>query len=199
VTSRELLALAAVGLPLLSGTLIVLLPRRCALPLALGAAGPTAAAGLALAALTIPRTDAVTAGGWVVFDAPGGVLLAVISVVGAVSVLVSRAHLGVAGSALVPSALRERAYYGALYAFWGVLMAVPLAGNLGAAWLAVEATTAASAQAATSRTFSRGLPIVSPKTRRVFSSTCAARSSGLSASTNRTSIPYCGSVCANRL
>ena len=32
-----------------------------------------------------------------------------------------------------------------LFAFWTVLLAVPLAGNLGAAWLAIEATTAASA------------------------------------------------------
>ena len=36
-------------------------------------------------------------------------------------------------------------YFVALYAFWAVLLAVPLAGNLGAAWLLVEATTAASA------------------------------------------------------
>jgi hydrogenase-4 component F len=32
-----------------------------------------------------------------------------------------------------------------LYAFWVILLAVPLAGNLGVAWLLVEATTAASA------------------------------------------------------
>ena len=32
-----------------------------------------------------------------------------------------------------------------MFAFWTVLLAVPLAGNLGAAWLAIEATTAASA------------------------------------------------------
>jgi hydrogenase-4 component F len=32
-----------------------------------------------------------------------------------------------------------------LYAFWAVLLAVPLVGNLGGAWLLIEATTAASA------------------------------------------------------
>ena len=40
---------------------------------------------------------------------------------------------------------RPRTYYAVLFAFWAVLVAVPLAGNLGAAWLLVEATTAASA------------------------------------------------------
>ena len=43
-----------------------------------------------------------------------------------------------------PSAV-ARTYYAVLFAFWAVLLAVPLAGNLGAAWLLVEATTAASA------------------------------------------------------
>ena len=36
-------------------------------------------------------------------------------------------------------------YYTALLVFWAALLAVPLAANLGAAWLLVEATTAASA------------------------------------------------------
>ena len=40
---------------------------------------------------------------------------------------------------------RDRTYYVVLYAFWSILLAVPLAGNLGAAWLLVEATTATSA------------------------------------------------------
>ena len=38
-----------------------------------------------------------------------------------------------------------RTYYVVLFAFWALLLAVPLAGNLGVAWLLVEATTAASA------------------------------------------------------
>ena len=40
---------------------------------------------------------------------------------------------------------RQRIYYATLYLFWAILLAVPLVGNLGAAWLLVEATTAASA------------------------------------------------------
>ena len=39
----------------------------------------------------------------------------------------------------------DRIYWATLFAFWAVLLAVPLAGNLGAAWIAIEATTAASA------------------------------------------------------
>jgi hydrogenase-4 component F len=38
-----------------------------------------------------------------------------------------------------------RLYYATFLAFWAVLVAVPLAGNLGIAWLLIEATTAASA------------------------------------------------------
>jgi len=45
----------------------------------------------------------------------------------------------------VPAERRERTYFALLYSFWAILLAVPLAGNLGAAWLLVEATTAASA------------------------------------------------------
>ncbi len=58
---------------------------------------------------------------------------------------------------------------------------------------------AASAQALMSTTFSFGLPIVSANTSRVLSSVSSATDSGRSGSANRTSMPYCGSVCANRL
>ena len=68
-----------------------------------------------------------------------------IGVVGLASVLVSPAYLTDSGGSLVSAARRPRAYYAVLYAFWAILLAVPLAGNLGVAWLLVEATTAASA------------------------------------------------------
>src|SRR6185437_8214456 len=48
-------------------------------------------------------------------------------------------------SSLVSDARRERTYFVVLFAFWAILLAIPLAGNLGGAWLLVEATTAASA------------------------------------------------------
>ena len=60
--------------------------------------------------------------------------------------LVSPAYLAGADGSLGRAERRASAsYYAALYAFWAVLLAVPLAGNLGVAWLLVEATTAASA------------------------------------------------------
>ena len=58
---------------------------------------------------------------------------------------------------------------------------------------------AASAQARRSTMLSFGLPIVSANTRRVLSSVSRATASGSSGSAQRTSMPYCGSVCAKRL
>jgi hydrogenase-4 component F len=40
---------------------------------------------------------------------------------------------------------RRRTFYALIFGFWAILAAVPLVGNLGGAWLLVEATTAASA------------------------------------------------------
>ena len=45
----------------------------------------------------------------------------------------------------VPSGAASAPTSSLLFAFWAILLAVPLAGNLGGAWLLVEATTAASA------------------------------------------------------
>ena len=59
--------------------------------------------------------------------------------------LVSPAYLGTVHDSLVAPARRPRAYFLLLYAFWALLLAVPLAGNLGLALLLVEATTAPSA------------------------------------------------------
>jgi hydrogenase-4 component F len=82
---------------------------------------------------------------YVVVDAAGGLLVGVVGVVGLASALVSPAYLASAPAALVRATRRLHVYYGLLFAFWALLAAVPLAGNLGGAWLLVEATTAASA------------------------------------------------------
>jgi hydrogenase-4 component F len=66
-------------------------------------------------------------------------LIAVVGAVGLASVLASPAYLGTVPGRPV------RTYFVLLYAFWAFLLAVPLAGNLGAAWLLIEATTAPSA------------------------------------------------------
>lgn len=145
MTDRELLAVAVVGLPAFTAVLLALVPRRSVRPLALACSLPSGCAGLGLAVLALVHPSDPQTGRWVVVDAAAGLLVAAIAVVGLASVLVSPCYLRSSQGSLAPEARRERVYYGALYSFWSILLAVPLAGNLGAAWLLVEATTAASA------------------------------------------------------
>jgi hydrogenase-4 component F len=98
---------------------------------------------LALVALLDPADLEVT--DWVVVDAAAGLMVGVIGLVGLASALVSPGYLRTTTSGLFGARHGMRGYYAALAAFVAVLTAVPLAGNLGAAWLLVEATTAASA------------------------------------------------------
>jgi len=103
----------------------------------------SASVTLATVALADPGTRQL--GRWIVVDAAGGLLIGVIGIVGLVSTLVSPQVLGHGRGSLFQASHAERVYWVTLFAFWTVLLAVPLAGNLGAAWLAIEATTAASA------------------------------------------------------
>jgi hydrogenase-4 component F len=145
VTSREQLAVATVALPAALAVAVALVPRRAIRPLALlGALATAGVAGtLALVALADPSVSEV--GRWIVVDAAGGLLVATIAAIGLVSALVSPTYLDGARSSVVRRERAERTYWAVLLAFWAVLLAVPLAGNLGAAWIAIEATTAASA------------------------------------------------------
>jgi hydrogenase-4 component F len=104
------------------------------------------AAALVLAVTAISRGGAAPLRGDLYeVDGASGVFVAVIAIVGLASALLSPAYLRTAGRSWF-SALRSRHwYYAALYGFWAVLLAVPLAGNLAVAWLLVEATTATSA------------------------------------------------------
>jgi len=101
---------------------------------------------LALAAIALadaghpPRT-----GSWWIVDAPGAVFLAAIAVVGAGAAAFSPAYLRTSPSSRGGSVGARRLYWCAFHVFWAALIAVPLAGNLGVAWILVEATTAASA------------------------------------------------------
>jgi len=145
VTSREALALAAVTLPALTALTVAVVPRRIVQPVAI--AGLTLAGiiaiGLSLVALTDPTALEVT--DWVVIDAAAGLMLGVIGIVALASALTSPAYLESTSAGLFGARHAQRGYYVGLAAFVAVLSAVPLAGNLGAAWLLVEATTAASA------------------------------------------------------
>ncbi len=145
MTSRELLALCAVGLPAVVSVAVALAPGRLATRLALAFAIPAGAPALALSVSILHAPANPSAGAWLIVDAAGGVLLAVVAAVGLASVLASRAYLGGARDSVVAAPRREKTYFAVLYAFWAILLAVPLVGNLGAAWLLVEATTAASA------------------------------------------------------
>ena len=145
MTSRELLALAAIGAPAATALALAVVPRRLVGHVAdLGAALSAIAAGaLAVVALAAPGSPLVER--WLVVDAAAGLFVAVIGAVGLASVVASDSYLSSQADSLVRAERRARAYYGLLFGFWAILAAVPVIGNLAGAWLLVEATTAASA------------------------------------------------------
>ena len=145
MSSRDLLALAAVAAPTLVAAAVSLVPRALATRLALAGALPASAPALLLSGWALLAPGEPVSGDWLVVDAAAGLLLGVIALVGLGSVVVSPAYLAASPESFVAEPRRERTYFAVLYAFWAILVAVPLAGNLGAAWLLVEATTAASA------------------------------------------------------
>jgi hydrogenase-4 component F len=145
VTSREQLAWAIVAAPAIIAGLLVLAPRRVVTTLAVTGALITAGLGLMLGVLELRALSDPVVGKWIVVDAAGALLVSVVAVVGLATVLVSPAYLAGVESSLSPAHRQQHTYFAVLYAFWTVLLAVPLVGNLGAAWLLIEATTAASA------------------------------------------------------
>ncbi len=144
MASREWLALAAVGAPAITAALTILVPRRAVTAFALAGLGLSAAAAFALAAVALGHPDTPLVTDWIVVDAAAGLLVGVIGLVGLASALTSPVYLSSTRSGLVRQEHGPRIYFSALAVFWAVLVAVPLVGNLGAAWLLVEGTTAAS-------------------------------------------------------
>jgi hydrogenase-4 component F len=145
VTSREVLALCAVAAPAVGALASAVAPTRAVQRVAMSAAFAAASAAFALSAVALASPRESFIGHWVVVDVAGGLLVGVIGAVGVASVLVSPAYLRTVTSALVRTERGPRLYYSLLFAFWTVLVAIPLVGNLAGAWLVVEATTAASA------------------------------------------------------
>ncbi len=143
--SRLLLAIAVLVAPLLGVIVAAVVPRRVLPVAAAVVATVSAALALTLAVVALADPDARYMGNWIVVDAAGGILVGVVGLVGLASVLVSPAALGSGHGSFVRASRADRVYWVALFAFITALMAVPLAGNLAAAWLVVEATTAASA------------------------------------------------------
>lgn len=145
MASREWLAVVVLGASSTGVALSALVPRRALARVALVTAIITASVSVALAAVALAEPGTRQLGRWIVLDVAGGLVLGVIGLVGLASTLVSPQVLGHGRGSLFQAHRAERVYWVTLFAFWTVLLAVPLAGNLGAAWLAIEATTAASA------------------------------------------------------
>jgi hydrogenase-4 component F len=109
------------------------------------AAPVCAALIVAVAVIGITHAGDPVHGSWYLLDGVGGVFLGVIGIVGLVSAMTSPAYLHDHRRAHTGAVRSRQFYYGGLYVFWAALVAVPLATNLGVAWLVIEATTAASA------------------------------------------------------
>lgn len=141
------LVAAVIAVPLISAVAVGLMPSlRTADRLNTVAAFLTAGLALTLSGLALASAPGVAARqSWYVLDTAGGVFLALIAVVGLASALTSVAYLRHAGQGFFSARRARAAYYAAFNLFWAVLLAIPLADNLGVAWLLVEATTAASA------------------------------------------------------
>jgi hydrogenase-4 component F len=145
VANREWLAIAALATPAAGVVLSALVPQRALHRVAVVTAIAAASVSVTLATIALTNPGGPYLGRWIVVDAAGGLLIGVIGIVGLASTLVSPQVLGHGHGSLFQPYHAQSVYWVTLFAFWTVLLAVPLAGNLGAAWLAVEATTAASA------------------------------------------------------
>jgi hydrogenase-4 component F len=135
---------AAVAIPAIAALVVVVAPRPAIPTLGLASAGLSALAAVSLAVAALVNADDPVSTDWIVVDVAAGLVVGVVGIVGLASALTSPVYLRSSTTELVRPARGPRLYYGALLAFWAVLVAVPLAGNLGVAWLLIEATTAAS-------------------------------------------------------
>jgi hydrogenase-4 component F len=145
VTARELLAGAVLIAPLAAILAAAFVPRALLGRAEIGVAVLTAALAATVAVVALAQPGERQVGRWIVLDPAGGLLVGVIGAVGLASALMSRPFLAARHGSLFRAHRADRIYWATLFAFWTVLLAVPLAGNLGAAWIAIEATTAASA------------------------------------------------------
>jgi len=142
----DVLVTAVPAAPLL-GALAVRLPRtpRGADRVSYISACLTAALALAASMLGALHDPAGIRGSWFVLDRAGAAFLAVIAVIGWLSASASGAYLAHAGKGLFTARGARAWYHTAFHLFWAALLALALVDNLGVAWLAIEATTGASA------------------------------------------------------
>jgi len=145
VTARDWLATAVLVAPLVGIAAAAVTPDHLLTRVETAIAVLAAVAAGVMAVVALAQPGERQLGRWLVLDPAGGLLLGVIGVIGLSSALVSSQYLAGRRGSLFRPRWADRVYWATLFAFWVVLLAVPLAGNLGAAWLAIEATTAASA------------------------------------------------------
>lgn len=142
----SVLAYIVPALPVAGGVLIALMPTARSqdwgnrLSAIVTATVAWIAAGLALFGAGSAPPDR-----WLAFDALGAPFLAVIALVGLCSALMSPAYLRTSVRSFFRPARARSWYYLGFHVFWAALLAVPLAGNLGIAWVLIEGTTGVSA------------------------------------------------------
>jgi hydrogenase-4 component F len=143
----QALVYAVLAVPVGSAALVGLMPTTVAADrLNLATSALTAALALTLGLIALAAAPGIAAtGSWYVVDAASGVFLALIAVIGLASAAVSPAYLRHAGRSWFNARRSHVWYYAAFNLFWAALLVLPLADNLALAWLAIEATTAASA------------------------------------------------------
>jgi formate hydrogenlyase subunit 3/multisubunit Na+/H+ antiporter MnhD subunit len=108
VTSTQALAVAVVAAPLVTAGLLALVPRRRHVAVAYIGAGLTSLLTLILAGLAAGDAAHPITGQWIVIDAAGALLLAVIAIVGLSSVLASPSYLRGAHGSFLSAERRER-------------------------------------------------------------------------------------------
>ena len=143
---RTMLALAVPAVPLAGGLLLQVVPTPRGqdwvnrVVAVLAAAVACGAAGFAVFA-----GDGAAGSNWITLDTMAAPFLAVIAVVGLASALLSPAYLRSNHRSFFRPARARSWYYLCFHIFWAALFAIPLAGNMGLAWIIIEATTGVSA------------------------------------------------------
>ncbi|MHB0980134.1 MAG: proton-conducting transporter transmembrane domain-containing protein [Thermoleophilia bacterium] len=144
-SDATLLALVAPALAVASGVTARLVRSARAQDL-VNIVGAVATAGAAISCAVAAVFFIIPTGNpWISLDAMAGPFLAVTAFVGLGSALVSPSYLKVSHGSFFKPATARGWYYLSLHVFWGVLLAIPVMGNLGIAWVVIEATTGVSA------------------------------------------------------
>jgi hydrogenase-4 component F len=144
--TATLIAFAVPALPLVGGLVIQFAPSpRSQDWVNRVSAVVTAAVAFGAAALALAGGGQGGDSNWISLDALAGPFLAVIALVGLCSALVSPAYLRTSHRSFFHPSRARAWYYLCFYIFWAALLAIPLAGSLGMAWIIIEATTGVSA------------------------------------------------------